>query len=88
MSIRSMTYLDRPRRFNWLLRLMVFVGALYVFLTAIKLFSMAMQGLSEGAVDRLVEGLSNPFAALAVGVLATVLVQSSSVTTSMIVAWV
>jgi len=67
---------------------MVFVGALYVFLTAIKLFSMAMQGLSEGAVDQLVEGLSNPFAALAVGVLATVLVQSSSVTTSMIVAWV
>jgi sodium-dependent phosphate cotransporter len=45
-------------------------------------------GVTGGASESLFEGITSPLAALSVGVLATVLVQSSSVTTSTIVALV
>lgn len=61
---------------------------LYFFLVAIELFSGSMKMLGAEMAQRLFSGLSHPFAGLAVGVLATVLVQSSSVTTSTIVALV
>ena len=60
----------------------------YLFLVAIELFGQAMKMLGRDAADALFSGLENPFAGLAVGVLATVLVQSSSVTTCSIVAMV
>jgi sodium-dependent phosphate cotransporter len=75
-------------RAGWLLRLGVFVCAVYVFLAAIELFGGAIKLLGEDTAERLFAGLQNPFAGLAVGVLSTVLVQSSSVTTSSIVAMV
>ena len=70
---------------NILSRLLLLLGLLYVFLVSIKLLSGSIKMMGAGAADGLFEGVSNPFASLAVGILATVLVQSSSVTTSTIV---
>ena len=73
------------RRVPWLLRLILFFGAVYVFLAAVSLFESAAQACTKQVAESLVDGLKDPFAGLAVGILATVLVQSSSLTTSLIV---
>jgi len=75
-------------RFERPVRLVLFVVALYIFLVAIELFSAAFKEAGSETASQLFHGLQNPFAGLAVGILATVLVQSSSVTTSTIVAMV
>ena len=61
---------------------------LIVFLVGIKLLGSSFKMVGKDTAKSLFEGLSNPFAGLAVGILATVLVQSSSVTTSVVVALV
>ncbi|MFT4647650.1 MAG: sodium-dependent phosphate cotransporter [Glaciecola sp.] len=64
----------------------VLVGCLlFGFLIAIKLMGSSIKAFGEGAAGNLFTGVENPFAGLSVGVLATVLVQSSSTTTSTIV---
>lgn len=69
-------------------RVLLLFVLLYVFLIAIKLLESGISMFGEDAARSLFEGIDNPFAGLAVGVLATVLLQSSSVTTSTIVALV
>ncbi len=81
-----MSRLVLSRRSEWLLRLIIFLVALYCFLGAIEMFGHAMKIVGVATAKNLLDGLSNPFAGLAVGVLATVMVQSSSVTTSLVVA--
>jgi len=61
---------------------------LFGFLIAIKMLSKGISGFGEGFTEGLLAGVTNPFAGLAAGVLFTVLVQSSSVTTATIVALV
>jgi sodium-dependent phosphate cotransporter len=61
------------------------IGLLYAFLIGVKLLEGGIKGLGKDFTDTLFQGVSNPLAGLFVGVLATVLVQSSSVTTSTIV---
>ena len=61
------------------------VALLYLFLTGVELLSGGFGTMGAGFVDGLFEGVSNPVAGLFVGLLATVLVQSSSVSTSVIV---
>ncbi len=72
-------------------RWLALLALLFGFLVAIELISKAIQllagtGLSGDGGSDFFAGVHNPFAGLAVGVLATVLVQSSSTTTSTIVA--
>jgi len=69
-------------------RLLLVLGLLYLFLVGVRLLEVGIGGVSGGADESLFHGITNPLAALAVGILATVLVQSSSVTTSTIVALV
>ncbi len=78
----------RRRQLPGWVRLGLVLGLLYLFLVGIKLLEAGIKGVSGGAETSLFEGITNPIAALAVGILATVLVQSSSVTTSTIVALV
>ena len=66
-------------------RSVLVVALLYLFLAGIKLLESGIKGLGKGFTDSLFENVSNPVAALFVGILATVLVQSSSVTTATIV---
>ena len=58
---------------------------LYVFLAGVGLLSDGIDALGSDVQDALFTRVSSPIAGLFVGVLATVLVQSSSVTTSTIV---
>ncbi|MEZ5988850.1 MAG: Na/Pi symporter [Planctomycetota bacterium] len=74
-----------PARDNNALRVVGLVVLLYVFLVAINLLSDAFKTIGKGQAETLLGGMTSPFAGLAVGILATVLVQSSSVTTSMVV---
>jgi sodium-dependent phosphate cotransporter len=72
-------------------RLVLLVALLFAFLVAIETMSKAIKGLCDtgllgGEGGELFGGIQNPFAGLSLGVLFTVLVQSSSTTTSTIVA--
>ena len=83
-----MHYADSIRNYRWFVRLVILLIALYVFLFGIELFGSSFKCLGADTAKNLFAGLDNPFAGLAVGILATVLVQSSSVTTASIVAMV
>ena len=66
-------------------RFALIVSLLYVFLVGVKLLEGGIKALGSDFTDTLFEGVTNPLAGLFVGILATVLVQSSSVTTATIV---
>ena len=66
-------------------RALLVVGLLYLFLGGVKLLEGGIKGLGSDFTDALFENVANPVSALFVGILATVLVQSSSVTTATIV---
>ncbi len=66
-------------------RILLLVALLYFFLVAIKLLESGIKMFGEGTAENLFVGVANPFAGLAVGILATALMQSSSATTSIIV---
>jgi sodium-dependent phosphate cotransporter len=74
------------------LRILLLLALLFGFLVAIETMSKAIKALSQSGLlggtdeNELFSGVANPFAGLAIGVLFTVLVQSSSTTTSTIVA--
>lgn len=61
------------------------VGLLFLFLAGVKALEAGIKAFGEGAADSLFEAVSNPIAGLCAGILATVLVQSSSVSTATIV---
>jgi sodium-dependent phosphate cotransporter len=61
------------------------VGLLYLFLVGVKMLEGGVKLLGSDTAGGLFDGITNPVAALFVGILATVLVQSSSVTTATIV---
>ncbi len=69
-------------------RVFTLVFLLYGFLVSIGLLGKAFTMFSGGFVDGLIASASNPLLGLFVGVLATTLVQSSSTTTSLVVAMV
>jgi len=66
-------------------RAVLVLALLYLFLTGVELLGGGFKSLGKDLVDGLFEGVSNPLGGLFVGLLATVLVQSSSVSTSVIV---
>lgn len=68
-----------------LVRSFVVIFLLYLFLIGVKLLESGVKGLGSDTAGGLFDGITNPLAALFVGILATVLVQSSSVTTATIV---
>ena len=69
-------------------RILTLVLLLYAFLVSIGMLGKAFKMFSGGFVGGLIESASNPLLGLFVGVLATTLVQSSSTTTSLVVALV
>jgi solute carrier family 34 (sodium-dependent phosphate cotransporter) len=66
-------------------RAILVVALLYLFLVGVRLLESGVKDLGSDTAGGLFNGITNPIAALCVGILATVLVQSSSVTTSTIV---
>jgi solute carrier family 34 (sodium-dependent phosphate cotransporter) len=70
------------------LRALLVLGLLYLFLVGVGLLENGIAGLGEGAHEGLLTSVEHPLGGLFVGVLATVLAQSSSVTTATIVGMV
>lgn len=70
------------------LRILGVVILLYLFLVSIKLMSTSFKLFGGGVIDQLIQSYSNPLLGLCTGILATSLVQSSSTTTSLVVAMV
>ncbi|MCH7991834.1 MAG: Na/Pi symporter, partial [Gemmatimonadetes bacterium] len=68
-----------------LVRTVVVVTLLYFFLIGVNGLGAGFRALGEGVLDSFFAATENPFIGLMVGILATTLVQSSSVTTAMIV---
>jgi sodium-dependent phosphate cotransporter len=77
-----------PSRVTIALRLSYVLALVYGFLISIRLMGSAIKALGSDTAQELFSGVSNPFAGLAVGTLATVLVQSSSTSTATIVSLV
>ena len=67
------------------LRAALVVGMLYAFLVGVSLLETGISGLGAGFQDGLVREIANPISGLCAGILLTVLVQSSSVSTATIV---
>ena len=66
-------------------RVVLVVVFLYLFLVGVSMLEAGIRALGSGFQEGLLENVTNPLAGLFAGVLVTVLVQSSSVTTSTIV---
>jgi len=70
------------------LHILAAVAFLYAFLVAVKSMGMSFKLFGRGFEETLIRETTNPFIGLFVGVLATSIVQSSSTTTAMVVAFV
>jgi sodium-dependent phosphate cotransporter len=64
------------------------IGALLLFFFAIDLMVSSLQELGGGVAETILLATSNPFTGLFIGLLITAMIQSSSTTTSLIVAFV
>jgi sodium-dependent phosphate cotransporter len=64
------------------------LAALLVFLFALDLMISSLQHLGASVAEKIILATSNPFTALFIGLLVTAIIQSSSATTSMVVALV
>jgi sodium-dependent phosphate cotransporter len=83
MNSRFYTHLIRR-----VARVVFLLALLYLFLSAIILMGSSFKLLGAGVAEQLIQTTSNPFVGLLIGLLVTSIVQSSSVTTSMVVALV
>jgi len=70
------------------LRVLALIALLYLFLVAVNGLGGGFEALGEDLLDSFFAATENPFIGLMVGILATTLVQSSSVTTASIVGFV
>ncbi len=75
-------------RYQLLKNLLFFLLFLYLFFISIELIGAAFKGFGKGFAERLISTTSNPFVGLFIGVLATSIAQSSSLTTSILVGMV
>ena len=70
------------------IRVLLILAVLYVFLVSIGLMGAGFKIFGKDFAKMLIETTSNPFVGLFIGIFATALIQSSSTTTSMVVAFV
>ncbi len=85
---RAMSALAEARRWTIVLRLFLLATLMFGFFVGLDMMGLSFKLFGKGFAEALIERTSNPFVGLFVGLLATTLVQSSSTTTSMIVALV
>lgn len=74
-----------PDRYSPAARLITVLFLLFGFLIGVKTLGEGFKLLGGDAVDLIFSATANPFVGLVVGILATTIVQSSSVTTAMVV---
>jgi solute carrier family 34 (sodium-dependent phosphate cotransporter) len=78
----------RERQMPTPVRILLVVGFLYLFLVGVGFLEAGIAAMGAGFQEALMREVANPIAGLCAGILATVLVQSSSVSTSAIVGMV
>jgi len=66
-------------------KILAVLGLLYLFLTGIGLLGAAFKLMGSAFSDKILQTTTNPLDGLFIGILATTLVQSSSVTTSLVI---
>ena len=80
---------SRPSdKYQLVKNLLFFLFFLYLFFISIELIGAAFKGFGKGFAEQLIATTSNPIMGLFIGILATTLVQSSSMTTSILVGMV
>jgi sodium-dependent phosphate cotransporter len=75
-------------KYRSVLNLLFFLFFLYLFFLSIELLGSAFKGFGKGFAEQLIAATSNPFTGLFIGLLSTSIVQSSSLTTSIVVGMV
>ena len=75
-----------PRVQNLFWKILGVFGGILLFLFSINLLGTAFTHVGQAAADALLKATNNPFISLFIGLLITAIIQSSSTTTSMIVA--
>jgi len=75
-------------RYKFLWNILLFIAFLYLFFVSIELIGKAFKGFGGGFAEGLIATTSNPIVGLFIGVLATTIAQSSSLTTSVLVGMV
>ncbi len=78
----------KPGVLQRILRIFIFLTALYAFLLSIQLISGSLKLLGMPFAETLIELTNNPIIGLFIGILVTALIQSSSATTSLVVGFV
>lgn len=69
-----------------IVRILALLLALFAFMLSLDMMGSSFKLLGQDIAQQIINATSNPFISLFIGLLATAIVQSSSVTTSMIVA--
>ncbi|MDH4169706.1 MAG: Na/Pi symporter [Acidimicrobiia bacterium] len=77
--------IGEQREMRWQVRAVVVVALIYLFLIGVSALEAGIKTMGADTQEQLFANVSNPLAGLFVGILGTVLVQSSSASTSVIV---
>ena len=77
-----------PPPVRYLINGLIILFLLWLFLVGLSLMGNAFKGLSGRGAAQLIGSVDNPVAGLALGILGTVLLQSSSTSTSVVVTMV
>ena len=88
-EVQPAASLPPPPNWKIILRNTAYIlAALFIFLLALDLMISSLQHLGASAAETIIMATSNPFTGLFIGLLVTAIIQSSSATTSMVVALV
>jgi solute carrier family 34 (sodium-dependent phosphate cotransporter) len=79
---------NNPRLLDSLRKTLYILGALILFLFALDLMVSSLQHVGKDIAGTIIQATANPFTALFIGLLVTAMIQSSSTTTSLVVAMV
>lgn len=84
-SVSKLSQIDKQQLLETILRVIFIVALLYLFLVGVKVLGGSFKMMGGGFAKGLLNATANPLIGLFSGMFATVLIQSSSVTTSIIV---
>jgi len=79
---------DKPAPVRWFFNFLAICSLLYLFLIGLDLMGNAFKAMSGKGVGNMMGSIDNPIAGVAIGIIVTVLLQSSSTSTSVVVTMV
>jgi len=79
---------DKPAPVRYFVNFIAICSLLYLFLIGLDLMGNAFKAMSGKGVGNMLGSIDNPIAGVAIGIIATVLLQSSSTSTSIVVTMV